>query len=85
MHNIDILRHTIQNLTLRSLGAIRSQERFKSGNRVSDLFTNTVAQLPAHTQIDPVQDWEIGSPTYGQFFFVAGYDDAGATHTPLGG
>lgn len=77
MQALSTLRTTIQNLTLRSLGAMRSNERYKSGNRVSDLFTNTVVQLPANPNIEPLQNWNDESATYGSFYFLVGYDPVG--------
>ena len=84
MQSLSVLRTTITNLTLRSLGAIRSSDRFKSGNKVADLFTNTLMQLPADPCIDPLQNWDPDSPTYGTFYFLVGYDGAGDDSKPIG-
>lgn len=82
MIGVEEYRKSIENLTLASLASLKGSRRIYSGNKFGDLFANIVSLLPA-VPMNFLQDLNPSSPTYGEFYQMAGYDPVG-TH-PLGG
>ena len=70
---LKVYRNAITDLVLRNLGALKYCPRLMQGSRFSSLFSNEILQLNAIPQT-PLQNWDSSSETYGQFYFVAGYD-----------
>lgn len=77
MYSINILRQTVKNLTLRSLGMSKFNSKYQAGQKVGELFTNEILQLPA-TPIGPIQDLNPDSSNYGSFTFMIGQSPLGA-------
>lgn len=81
MRNLSLYRYNLAKTFARMLGQPVQRKALTSQAKLSVSHTE-ITQLPSG-RVEQIQDLDPGSPTFGQFYYLPGYDEFGDPNHPI--